>query len=334
MKILIASDFHLGLRRKAHFTAESSQRREAAAFRVLTELLAQYPPAYPLICGGDLFDRYSNAEQVVMDAYHLLNQERPVAVLAGNHDVDQRVDTCSSLELLAAVCEEDDNRDFKVIRTGVAKTSYRDRQLVFVPHCLSQDLFLEALDTARRLSDPGAVLFLHCSYDLQFDTSHTALNLPRERAAELLEHFSLLFLGHEHVPREDFDRRLFVIGSHYPTAFDNLSDKRHLLLDPETLAVESVVHWRAADHVYRGPAEQASPGFDFYDLTEATDSKIPVALFKAGAMGVRVPGQELALGMSEPVTTMESLPERIAQDLDGHPELLELWLELRGRINA
>jgi DNA repair exonuclease SbcCD nuclease subunit len=334
-KIIILSDTHLGLTRKANFTAESSVRRERIAYQLLEDLLASYPQTYPLVCGGDLFDRFSNPERTVLRAYDLLSDGRNVHLLAGNHDVDQRVESCSSLELLGILCEDNPGSQIEVLRNRVAVRTYDQAQLVFVPHCLSQDLFLEALELARQASDPGAILFLHCTYDLSFDTSHTALNLTREMAQSLLLHFRYVLLGHEHVPREDFGGRLRVIGSHYPTAFDNLSDKRHLLLDTQTLELESIVHWRSADYVYRGPADGARPGFDFYDLTDVADSKLPLELFKQGALGVRVPGQETSLGRPDlEAVGVDRLPEQIAKELAEWPERLKLWLELRGRINA
>jgi DNA repair exonuclease SbcCD nuclease subunit len=320
-QLIIASDFHLGLSRKAHFTAESSVRRQEAAADMLRQLLSLYPPDYPFLCCGDVFDRFTNPEQVVLDAFQIFTGPRPVHLLAGNHDVDQRVGVCSSLSLLKEVAEPNLN---------IMMTARRWDNLILIPHCLSQELFEAELDWAERKADPGDMLVLHCNYDLDFATDHISLNLTRGRAERLLGKFSRIFIGHEHVPREDFGGRLVVVGSHYPTAFDNLGDKRHLLLDLDTHELTSVTHWYASEHVYVGPAEQAPPGLDFYDLTGDTDPKLPVQLFRQGALAVRTrKSQTAAPDITVGVPALDRLPDLITRELANQPELQSLWLELR-----
>ena len=320
MKILFSSDFHLGLTRTANHTAESSQRREQASREMLRQVLAT---SHDLaVCGGDFFDRFSNPETTIIEAMEYA--DRFDAILAGNHDHSQRADTKSSLDVIASANLE---------RGAVTREPFFGKNLYLVPHCLSQELFLAALDYAQQRAtraEPNVprILVAHCSYDLSFDLSSSSLNLPRERAAELLTVFDYVLLGHEHTPREDFGGRLMVIGSHFPTAFDNLTDKRHLVYDTEARSMDSVVHWRAADHVYVGPGCDAPPGLQYYDLSDSSDPKLPVQLFKAGALGVRVPGSAAQQTFVHQDLPRLDLAAQIRGELAGKPELLALFDEL------
>ena len=66
MKILFASDFHIGMTRTANHTSESSQRREAASREMLRQVLAT--PHDLAVCGGDFFDKFSNPETTIIEA--------------------------------------------------------------------------------------------------------------------------------------------------------------------------------------------------------------------------------------------------------------------------
>ena len=318
MQILFASDFHIGLNRTANHTAESSQRREQASREVLQQVLQT--PHDLAVCGGDFFDRFSNPETTIIDAMAFANEFN--YILAGNHDSSQRADTRSSLDVV----------DHAVTNCEVVKEPLQAGMLWFVPHCLSQGQFLATLDKVQQQAaqdDGQTKLFLaHCSYDLSFELSTSSLNLTRERAEQLLTAFDYVLLGHEHVAREDFDGRLQVIGSHFPTSFSDLSDKRHLIFDTITKRMDSVCHWRASEHVYVGPGCDAPPGLQYYDLSDNSDPKLPVHLFKAGALGVRVPSSA-----AQPTFVHQDLPRldlaaQIRGELAEKPELLALFDEL------
>ena len=319
MKILFASDFHIGLTRTANHTAESSQRREQASREMLRQVLAT--PHDLAVCGGDFFDRFSNPETTIIEAMAFANEFH--YILAGNHDSSQRDDTKSSLDVV----------DHALMNCEVVKEPLQAGMLWFVPHCLSQGQFLATLDKVQQqaeqeLSPLPKLLVTHCSYDLSFELSTSSLNLTRERAEQLLTTFDYVLLGHEHVAREDFEGRLQVIGSHFPTAFDNLTDKRHLIFDTVAKRMDSVVHWRASEHVYVGPGCDAPPGLQYYDLTDSDDPKLPVQLFKAGALGVRVPGSAAQQTFVHQDLPRLDLAAQIRGELAGKPELLALFDEL------
>lgn len=319
MKILFASDFHIGMTRTANHTSESSQRREQASREMLLHVL-QTPHEYA-VCGGDFFDKFSNPETTIIEALDYARQFH--YILAGNHDSSQRADTKSSLDVVAHAltsCE-------------VGKEPLQAGVLWFLPHCLSQGQFLATLDkmqqqAAQEGSALPRILVTHCSYDLSFELSTSALNLTRERAEQLLTAFDYVLLGHEHVAREDFAGRLQVIGSHFPTSFSDLSDKRHLIFDTDTERMDSVCHWRASEHVYVGPGCDAPPGMQYYDLSDNSDPKLPVHLFKAGALGVRVPSSATQQTFVHQDLPRLDLAAQIRGELAEKPELLALFDEL------
>ena len=330
MKILFASDFHIGLTRTANHTAESSQRREQASREMLRQVLAT--PHDLAVCGGDFFDRFSNPETTIIEAMAFAHEFD--YILAGNHDSSQRADTKSSLDVidnsLANCIVVKESLVHVVSASPFTPVAAR---IWLVPHCLSQELFMAALDEVQQqaeqeLSPLPKLLMTHCSYDLSFELSTSALNLSRERAEQLLTAFDYVLLGHEHVAREDFDGRLMVIGSHFPTSFSDLTDKRHLVYDTEARRMDSVCHWRAGEHVYVGPGCDAPPGLQYYDLSDNGDPKLPVHLFKAGALGVRVPSSA-----AQPTFVHQDLPRldlaaQIRWELAEKPELLALFDEL------
>ena len=323
MKILFASDFHIGLTRTANHTSESSQRREQASREMLLRVLET--PHGRAVCAGDFFDKFSNPENTIIDAMEYARRFK--YILAGNHDSSQRTDTRSSLDVLAHT----DVKDNVVTR----RTSVRwDSGIVwFVPHCLSQELFMASLDevqqqAAQEGSALPRILVTHCSYDLSFELSTSSLNLTRERAEQLLTVFDYVLLGHEHVAREDFAGRLQVIGSHFPTSFSDLTNKRHLVYDTEVRCMSSVCHWRAGEHVYVGPGCDAPPGLQYYDLSDNSDPKLPVHLFKAGALGVRVPSSAAQQTFVHQDLPRLDLAAQIRGELAEKPELLALFDEL------
>ena len=318
MKILFASDFHIGLTRTANHTAESSQRRERASREMLWKVLAT--PHDLAVCAGDFFDKFSNPETTIIEALEYAQQFH--YVLAGNHDSSQRSDTKSSLDVV----------EHALVNCEVVKEPLQAGLLWFMPHCLSQGQFLASLDKVQQQAqqDDGQtkLLIAHCSYDLSFELATSALNLTRDRAEQLLTVFDYVLLGHEHVAREDFDGRLQVIGSHFPTSFSDLSDKRHLIFDTVTKRLDSVVHWRAGEHVYVGPGCDAPPGMQYYDLADNSDPKLPVHLFKAGALGVRVPSSAAQQTFVHQDLPRLDLAAQIRGELAEKPELLALFDEL------
>jgi DNA repair exonuclease SbcCD nuclease subunit len=327
MKLLIVSDHHLGLSRKAHSTTESSKKREELAWQTLEQALET--PHELAICCGDFFDKPSNSETLIAKAI-------PVAqafeyILYCNHDVYNNTELKSSLDLVSHITSAG-------VREPYSNYVDDNTGLYLVPHALSQGLFLENLaameDRAISEGFDYRLLFLHCNYDAPFEVNEQTLNLTEERTKLLLETFTHIFIGHEHTPRTLFDRRLFVVGSHFPTAFDNLDDKRALVFDTADGSVTEHTLWRRAPNVYEGPVALAPLGRQFYSLEIESDSaeaqRLAVKLFKEGALGVRLLRRESHEELAKfELRSIEHLPEKIGAELQSKdPELFALWQEL------
>lgn len=331
--ILFYSDPHLGLKRKAHTTPTSSANREQHVRTLLNNLLddQRYCARY---CLGDLFDRECNSEEVILEGLRVT--AKTTAVLAGNHDVPNRVDTVYSLSILQAIYPD------RVV-SGTARTIDlgQGSWLCLVPHMLVQadfEQYLRALIPAfQSWKDQGLVqrilLGLHCSFDLGFDTGETSLNLPRGLSEELLTTTDTILLGHDHVPADHFGGRLKIIGSLFPTAFSEIDmDHRALAYDPGTGQFTDLpIPVSAFTGLASGcPTDQAHQFYDLDDdLEPGKAAKLAVALFAAGAFGVRVRPRKLEQSAVDANTSRElrSLPARIAHDLQNDPELLALWNE-------
>jgi DNA repair exonuclease SbcCD nuclease subunit len=316
VKLLVTTDFHLGLTRSANFTADSSQAREAESRKTLSSILST--PHDEAICVGDFFDKFSNSESLLLESLHYAEQFQ--FILAGNHDLSNRHSAKSSLEVIDRVLG---NVVFE--RRDVAISGILHH---FIPHCLTQDLFEHELAQLQPSANMRNLLFLHCNYNIAFEQDYAALNLSESRAEQLLEKFDHIFIGHVHTPSDHFGNRLHIIGSHFPTAFDNLTDKRHLVYDSATNQVTSIWHWKADQLAYTGPPQSAPDGRQFYDFTAPCDPKLAVKLFKQGAFGIRLPcavPQRQALK----VDAFERLPDAISRELrEKDADLFELWTEL------
>jgi DNA repair exonuclease SbcCD nuclease subunit len=95
----------------------------------------------------------------------------------------------------------------------------------WIDHKLNQEIFDGALQDAYNQAAPNSILLLHCNYNSPFATQESTLNLTREDAETLLEKFDYVLIGHEHMPRTDFDERVILLGNTHPTGFSDISDK-------------------------------------------------------------------------------------------------------------
>lgn len=243
------TDTHLGLRRQSHTTLAGQERLAERLFHQALLCIGSRDDSFML---GDLFDEYSNDEAVIAEGAWIAQRCR--AVLGGNHDVRNRADVKSSLQLLADLIETDahqivlpnfdpDSQTGKDNYTG-GVSFYdlpHDWRVVAVPHQMSQAEYMGWVDfaesEAKLRPDLKHMLLLHCNYDTDFGQitdDGATLNLSRERAETLLETFKYVLLGHEHVPKTDFDDRLIVLGNTLPLAFGEIADRFYYEFDTET----------------------------------------------------------------------------------------------------
>lgn len=350
MKLAFFSDPHLGLTRAANTAPESAarlrQRLTAQAHQAIT--LGQQAGADWAVCGGDLFDAYSNSEVVLQQALQLL--DRTQLVLAGNHDLRNAKDSLSSLQLLASLLP----KKFILNEWGDTEPTFLDignTRLVMVPHMRSQEDFELALDeaiTVGRESFKWNLLLLHCNVEMEGrELSSTTLNLSTEQIHKLLLVFHRVMIGHEHNPRDLYQGRVQIIGNTYPTGFTDLSDKRILVYDTEAGTVESLPLWTQAGAAWQGklselPETMAAEG-EFLDLTDDLEPgeayRRVVALFKGSqhACAIRLRPSETApkAQVSVSMASVETLPSLIEADLQKHhAPLVPLWKELLDATQA
>lgn len=255
-RVIVFTDPHIGLKRKANTTPASQQALNDKQLETLDRILAMDGAK---VCGGDIFDQYSNDESVI--AAVLSRMSKIDWNIAGNHDVIQAADKTGSLQLIQEALP--DGQD-KILYADFGDWGYEVKTfggVTFygVPHVARQDLFAESLNAAladRKEAEDVAgptVLLLHANYDSPWDLTETSLNLGRDRAEELLETFDYIVTGHEHNARDDFDGRLIVLGNPFPTTFSELVDKRVLVFEDGKPHFETV--WQAEGNFAEFPAD-------------------------------------------------------------------------------
>jgi len=257
--MIIYSDVHLGLARKAGTTPRSSLLWQHAIYKAATAVTEM--DGYK-VCLGDLFDRFSNPERIVMQGMNIVSETG--FCLAGNHDVTASADGIGSLQLLRdAVFDDKCIALNKFGETRVFNTSpASSMNVAAIPHCTTQELFEQSLLAAASEAAPGSALLLHCNYDMpESRLTPTTLNLTRERAEMLLDVFDQLFIGHEHTFRTDFDGRLVIPGSVFPTGFDNMSNKYVISIEGhDPMDWEQTMVWDARTGYVEGGAKDLLGG--------------------------------------------------------------------------
>lgn len=340
-EIMIYSDPHLGLMRKANMTGPSNALREDAVHEGLSELLGYPALDMTVFCLGDFFDRESNPEEVILRALPIAKTTN--VILAGNHDISNREGKETSLRLLNEMLPGK-----ILLTTPETPDGYTvevdDTLFCFAPHVMQQsdyDSMIASLKKEAEQYEGNRILCLHCNYDISPEIlTDTTLNLTEAQAYELLHAFHYILIGHVHTPAEHFEGRLKLIGSVFPTAFDNLDDKRALVYDTETGDFRNIETWSAKRGLYSGttselPTQETSA--KYFDLLNDSPpgeaQKLAVQLFKAGAFGVRLrnPEREQQDAPQFTAAQFEKLTDSIEAELkESKPHLLPLWQELAG----
>jgi len=336
-EVLFYTDIHLGLSRKAHYTEASSRAREVWVNTELTTLLQESKNAGHAyrFCLGDFFDRESVSEQTIIDSLPIANLTD--GILCGNHDAVNRAGRATSFHLLAEMVNGTMSADPE---SGLGySVVVGSSMFCFAPHTMTQaayEVMIEDLRQEARTFPGYRVLCLHCNWNMDPDRiNESTLNLTPELACSLLGDFHFALLGHLHTPQEIYDGRIKVIGSVFPTAFDNMDNKRCLIFDTETGIFSEQPTW-TLDRYYEGPASLIpSAILQYYDLLDDLEpgeaQKLATDLFKAGAFGVRLRRPEATEAEKREVSVQEfhRLPETVAKELqESRPHLVPLWEEV------
>lgn len=216
----ILSDTHLGRNAAAHTTNASRQLLDKAIFNN-GKLAAKTDGT--TIHVGDLFDKASNKESVILQGISIAKDCD--LVVGANHDLPNRNDVKSSIELVNAYTEN-------VVWTPVGKAYHEhfedDEGCLFsiVPHHNNQQLFDQALEECLdSFSGKKDILFLHCNYNNFHAQNDASLNLTPEQGEKILEKYHYIVLGHEHNHRWELSNKLLIVGNTHPTSFGDISDK-------------------------------------------------------------------------------------------------------------
>jgi len=354
--LTIFTDPHLGTKRAAHTTRESSARLQEQLYFQAQAIVET--ATNPVLCNGDLFDKAFNPESVLVQGYNVAS--KCWMTVAGNHDMTNREGTVTSLDALkemgVPVCAAPNLTD-----------PYWDNHesIYIVPHHASQAVFETAMhDAARHATETrdglASYIFLHCNYQFGFACEDNTLNLSPEMTDMLCEAFDYVFIGHEHNPNTYMDGKVVILGNTHPTSFSDISDKfiYHLELDTAVLTAECV--WAKGDHYLELKLGQAIPdlsGIHFIDVkgVEAVSEASVVSqyiqeVWKAAEyvsavsetekycdlLAVRnsVQLKDALAGIDDEVSVkVEDLRSRIAADLTGS-DLEPLYRELLAEVEA
>lgn len=351
MTTLLYTDPHLGCVRHSHTTIASRKALQTQLY--LSALDIVRTDDCKKICLGDLFDKYSNPEEIIDQGRDVLALTD--LVVAGNHDVVAREDKLGSLEFLMGQFGS------RISLAPFGHTLYTVRGLdedgvfIAVPHHTTQSLFEAALEGARQEAgkikalERTVYLLLHCNYETPFADTETTLNLTSVKAEKLLETFDRIFIGHEHIPRDLHGGRVMIIGNTHPTSFADISDKFVISIKGGTVQRELI--WKASDHYVQLTAEellknQASgldpvidtEGLEFIRITGEVTAAEQVAISKLVTQLWRADPEIFAINLDTQIKddsksvvkmgagTLETLPQRIERELADSP-WLPLWKE-------
>lgn len=332
----IFTDPHLGTKRAMHTTPESSKRLSTALFEAAMKAKTA---EYKNIIVGDLFDKTTNTEQVIVQG--LLVAENAI-VLAGNHDETNREGTISSLDVIAEA-----GGSHIIQCEVVGRPSYQIRgEMVFVPHHASQELFLEALDLALAEDVEGKVLFVHCNRGELPQQDDSTLVISLELEDRLLTKFKRVFYGHIHgshsneTKDDEVVSRGVVLGNTHPTSFGDISDKYRYTYDLKTDTLIRHKIWCKATRFTQLALGSELPegSFDFVEIIgngtrqEVSDYLQQVWAAYPEAYAIR---NNCEFAHAEDVmvedVNLEDLPSTIERDLAG-TDMLPLFKEIRNKI--
>lgn len=280
MKVLFFTDPHIGIRRSSHTTVASQEKLRTFLFEEVMKMLEEqrqdFEPYDLTVCLGDLFDLYSNKEDIIAQGAQVVRQCD--FILAGNHDLRNNVNTTSSLQLLAKM--DSDNEEPKFVISPDGSKPYartvdicEEHALAFVPHCFDQATFEESIDLAikQKQKDVFTILCLHCNVGEGFghaEAEGTTLYLTDAMQSKINKHFDLCVVGHEHVPKKT--KKIVTLGNFFPVSFGEVADRFVYVFDTETRELEKIKTFDAADQWVE---------FNVFDLLESggeIDCAIPL----------------------------------------------------------
>lgn len=225
------SDTHIGVNRRTNTTVESRKKLYDRVIRNPLEavLEAKSEGAENIICAGDLFDKFSNKEHVILDACELFSNLH--SCLAGNHDIINDSTKKSSLDIMGELFPH----TTYIVGTGESKFHVElfediNTCLYYFPHHSAQSLMEISLLSACEDMNPDLtnIFIVHCNYGLPDEfTNDVTLNLTEEDIDYLLNeaYVDYVLFGHDHHSREYHKGRVRILGNTQPTSFSDIGNK-------------------------------------------------------------------------------------------------------------
>lgn len=280
MKVLLATDFHVGFKPKSHVTTASAQRWAGASLQQARDVSLKGESRIML---GDMFDKYSNPESVIQAGREIVGCYG--LVLSGNHDVHNIEGAVGSLQLIA-----DERVHFTHEHDSCVTHVFHGDSAEFTALChyYTQAQFEQAL---RKACDKVSVhpspkyLLLHCNVGNGYEevTEGSASLYLTDELRELAEGaFDRILVGHEHNARK-VSEKTQILGNHFPLSFGQMTDKFVWWLDTETneLAPEKV--WDSkqfASVPYSALAGMDKSGLQFIEVTGTVTAEEHASLLK------------------------------------------------------
>lgn len=342
--INIYSDPHLGLSLASNTTAASRARLQQYMVDHLNLVLKVFDPGLTL-CAGDFYHKYQNTEEVLHSSFWAASQTDKI--LAGNHDVVNIADKKGTLDILDTVFNG------QVVPTKFGQSTFTvvqpddcpDQHVYMVPHHSTQELFVDALTSAKARADRTKgmnILVAHCNYDNPFVRDKITLHLSEREAIWLLKTFDYIVLGHEHTFKLALEDRLVVVGSPHPTGFGDIEDKYTVHIDDDGTLLHNQVwsasanyvecDWREADtkvadsHQWIRLTGEAEP-FEMHDLAKRIRSIWKVMSPFAVRSDVKILTGD-ATRSAHDVLSPDKINEIIEKELQSSPEMYALWKEI------
>lgn len=272
MKVFLFTDPHIGLSRASHTSVRSRKLLQHHLYMHAVEIAKVGANDNDVvICVGDLFDRYTNKEDIILQGGDVADYCD--YVLAGNHDLKNNVDTMSSFQLLMDRPSQNHKRsETKFVISEDPTQPYVSRQLLgspkhnigfhrayFIPHCFTQEAFVASIEQACAMNEEAgkrdevnkihSYLFLHCNVGEahgKVEDEGTTLALTDDLQKRVSECFTRVLIGHEHSPRT-LRGNIHVLGNTFPVHFGEIGDRFSYVLDIDTNELTATKIFSEAD---------------------------------------------------------------------------------------
>lgn len=224
--IVIITDPHLGTHRVANTTVLSRANLRSKLFSTARNALMQFSGRHVTkLIAGDLFNSDSNDERTILEGFKLA--QMCDVVLAGNHDLPNRVNAVSSLQLVDELTGKDGTVviapvDGVLVEQGAAKCG---TNMTLIPHHATQGLFDDAIQFA--IDNPiGGLVITHCNFDSERASDDASLNITRVQAQSLFDAgYEYILNGHEHGSSTHMGGKFVNLGNTHPTSMGDISEK-------------------------------------------------------------------------------------------------------------